>query len=71
MKTAKQELQEVLERLPDDAPLANLIHELQFKASVLRGLEQAQRGEGTSHEELKSQLNEWRASSGRQKQSNT
>ena len=52
MKTAKQELLEVLEREPDDAPMDSLL---------------AQRGEGISDEELEDRLNRWRESSGRRK----
>ncbi len=67
MKTAKQELLELLERLPDDAPMDTLLAEMHFKASVLRGLEQAARGEGISHAELKDRVDAWRESSGRRK----
>jgi len=71
MKTAKQELLEVLERMPDDAPMESLLAQMEFKASVMRGLEQAQRGEGISDEELEDRLNRWRESSGRRKLSET
>jgi predicted transcriptional regulator len=71
MKTAKQELLELLERLPDNASMDALLAEMHFKASVLRGLEQARRGEGTGHEQVKARLDEWRESSGRRKLSET
>lgn len=67
MKSARQELIDLLERLPDDSPMDALLVELHFKASVLRGLEQAERGEGISHEEVKERLRAWRTSSGRQR----
>jgi predicted transcriptional regulator len=67
MKTAKQELSELLDRMPDDAPMDTLLAEMHFKASVLRGLEQADRGEGISHDEVKERLRAWRTSPGRQK----
>ena len=67
MKTAKQELLEVLKRMPDDAPVDSLPAQMEFKASVMRGLEQAQRGEGISGEELGDRLNRWRESSGHRK----
>ena len=60
MKTAKQELLEVLERMPDDAPMDSLLAQMEFKASVMRGLEQAQRGEGSSDEELESEITQLR-----------
>jgi predicted transcriptional regulator len=71
MKTAKQELIELLERLPDDAPMDSLLAEMHFKASVLRGLEEARRGEVVSHEVVKERLDAWLKSSGREKLSET
>ena len=71
MKTAKQELSELLDRLPDDAPMDTLLAEMHFKASVLRGLEDARRGEVVSHEEVKARLNKWLESSGRERLSGT
>lgn len=59
MKTARQELIELLERLPDDLPMDTLLAEMHFKASVLRGLEEASRGEGISHEAMKRRVADW------------
>ena len=67
MKTAKQELSELLDRMPDDAPMDTLLAEMHFKASVLRGLAEAERGEGMSQDEVKERLRAWRTSSGRQR----
>lgn len=64
MKTAKQELSELLDRLPDDAPMDTLLAEMHFKASVLRGLEDARVGNVMSHEEVKRRLTKWLESSG-------
>ena len=52
MKTAKQKVLEVLERLPDDAPMDTLLAELRFKASVLRGLADIERGDAIDDAEL-------------------
>jgi len=71
MKNARRELLDVLERLPDDAPLDTLLAELHFKASVLRGLDDARRGDVVSHEEVRSRLNKWLESSGRARLSGT
>ena len=71
MKTAKQELSEVLERMPDDAPMETLLAEVRFRASVLRGLADLANGDVVSHEEVKETLNRWRESSGRKKVSET
>lgn len=67
MKTAKQELIELLERLPDDAPIDMLVYEVEFKASVLRGLADVRRGDVIDDAELGERIERWRASSGRKK----
>jgi predicted transcriptional regulator len=59
---ALQETIDVVRQVRDDGPLEGR----RFTASVLRGLEDARRGEGISHEELKDRLSRWRESSGRQ-----
>ena len=69
MKTAKEEALDLLDRLPDDVSMDTLVAELQFRASVLRGLAQADRGEGISHAELNDRIDAWQKSSGRQKPS--
>jgi predicted transcriptional regulator len=63
VEDALQETIEVVRQVRDDGPLEGR----QFAASVLRGLEDARRGEGISHDELKTRLSRWRESSGRQK----
>jgi len=62
MKTAKQELSELLHRLPDDAPMDTLLREMHFVASIRRGIEEAERGEVISHDEVKARLKRWRTS---------
>lgn len=64
MRTAKQETLDLLDRLPDDVPMDTILAQLHFKAIVLRGLEQARRGEVVSQEEVKARLNKWIESSG-------
>lgn len=71
MKTAKQELIELIEQLPDDPETDALLHEVRFKAGVLRGLAEAERGEGISHEEVEARVAAWLKSSGRRKLSET
>jgi len=67
MKTAKQEMLELIERLPDDASLEALLLEIQNMASIRRGFEELRRGEGISHEEVKEHLRAWRESYGRRR----
>ena len=61
MKTAKQEALELLTILPDDIPMETLVEELLFKASVLRGLEQSERGEYVTQDEAKKRFARWLA----------
>ncbi len=67
MRTAKNELQEVLDGMPDDAPMDTLLAQMHYKASILRGLADAERGDVVSHEEVRRRLNKWLASSGPRK----
>lgn len=71
MTTAKDEIRALLDELPDDVSMDAALYELQFKASVLRGLDEAARGEGISHDEAKARLARWLESSGRRKFSET
>ena len=61
MKTAKQQALELITVLPDDVPMETLVEELLFKASVLRGDEQSQRGEYVTQEEAKQRFAKWLA----------
>ncbi len=71
MKTAKQALIELIEQSPEGEPFDALLMEIQFEASVLRGLAEAERGEGISQEELEARLDAWLKSSGRRRLSET
>ena len=71
MKTTKEELHALIDELPDDVSLDAALYDLQFKASVLRGLDEAARGEGISHDEARQRLTRWLESSGRRKFSET
>ena len=61
MKTAKQEALDLIKILPDDVPMETLVEELLFKASVMRGQEQADRGELLSSEEVRQRGAKWLA----------
>lgn len=67
MKTTRDQVLEILDRLPQDATLERVALEINNKASVLRGLEDARQGRVTSHEEVKERLKVWRESPGRTK----
>ncbi len=59
MKSARQELLDLLESLPDDTPMDLLFLEMHFKASVIRGLADAERGAVVSHEEVGAAIARW------------
>ena len=65
MKTAKQEIIDLLEHLPDDISMEAFILEMQNRMSIQQGFDELDRGEGISHEEVKENLKKWRELSGR------
>jgi predicted transcriptional regulator len=54
----------LIQRLPDHISLETIISELMFRVRVLRGLEQADRGEVVNHEEVVEEMARWRPSAG-------
>jgi hypothetical protein len=64
MKTVQEEVLETLDRLPADVSLDAVVYDLYFKAKVLRGIEQAERGETIPHSEVMEELEEWLKSIG-------
>jgi predicted transcriptional regulator len=59
MQTPKEATQQLLDVLPDDVSMDTIMAELYVKAKVLRGLDQAARGEFVSQEEAKKRLAKW------------
>ena len=59
MQTPKQTTRELLEVLPDDVSMETIMGQLYVRAQVLRGLEQAERGEVVTQEEAKQRLARW------------
>ena len=49
----KQDIVRVVQDLPEDATVEDAIERLYFLAKIERGLEQAEQGNGTSHDEIK------------------
>ena len=65
MRSVRDEVLDTLDRLPDGASLEELLSELHFKAKVLRGVAQAERGETIPNERVMEELDEWLQSLGR------
>ena len=64
MKSAKQEVVELLDVLPDDVSMDTLLEQMRLKAKLLRSLEYADRGELIPHEEVMEDLHRWLESPG-------
>jgi predicted transcriptional regulator len=54
--TTKQAVIAMIERLPDDASVEDIMAELYFRQKVDEGLRQLDAGEGIDHEEAKRRL---------------
>jgi len=57
--TAKQQVQHVLNELPDDCTLEEVQYRLYVIDKVNRGLEAADRGETVSHAQVKDRVKSW------------
>ena len=57
--TAKEEILELLEQLPEDATIEDAIERLIVMYKVQHGLEQLDNGEGIPHEEAKRRIRQW------------
>ena len=59
LKTAKDEVRELLENLPDDASLEDIQYHLYVCQKIQRGLEAAEEGRTISHEEAARRMSRW------------
>jgi hypothetical protein len=59
MSTAKAEVSNLLESLPDDASLEDIQYHLYVLEKVKRGLERAENEGAVSHEAVKQRLGKW------------
>jgi predicted transcriptional regulator len=56
---------DVLNKLPEDAPIEEILEKIEFVAGIKEGLEQSERGEGVSPEEARRLMREWISKSSR------
>lgn len=61
----KQAVLKIIEQMPDDASLEDIIYEVYFRKRVDRGLREFDKGKTVSHEEVKRSLAKWLRSAGR------
>ena len=59
MKTAKDEVRDLLDTLPDEASLEEIQYHLYVRQKVLRGLAAARDGRTVSLDEAKARMSAW------------
>lgn len=59
--STKEMVIEMIQRLPDDVTVSDIMAELYFRQKVDEGLRQLDAGEGIPHEEAKQRLAPWLA----------
>ena len=59
MKTAKDEIRELIDNLPDDASLTDIQYHLYVRQKVQKGIEAAERGRTLTHEEVVRRMSRW------------
>jgi len=59
MKTAKEEVRDLLEKLPDDASLDDIQYHIYVCQKIQKGLDAAERGEVISQQEAERRMARW------------
>ncbi len=59
MKTAKEEVRDLLEKLPDDASLDDIQYHIYVCQKIQKGLDAAESGEVISQEEAERRMARW------------
>jgi predicted transcriptional regulator len=62
---SKQAALRIIESMPDDASLEDIMYELYFRQRVDRGLRELEEGHTVSHEEVQRSIAQWLQSAGR------
>lgn len=57
--TAKEKVLKTVQQLPDDASIEDAMERLLVLAKIERGIEQADRGETISHQDVKNRMEKW------------
>ena len=60
--SSKEIVKELLEKLPEEASLSDIAHEIEFIAGVREGTAELDRGESLSAGELRDRLRSWTSS---------
>jgi predicted transcriptional regulator len=59
MSTAKEEVRQILDKLPDNATLEDIQYHLYVRQKIERAIEEADNGRVLSHEEVEKQMKKW------------
>ena len=57
--TNKEIVQELLQRIPDDASLQDIVRELEFMTAVRQGLAELDNGQSVTVDEIERDLTSW------------
>jgi len=57
--TVKEQVIKMIEKLPDDAAVLDIMAELYFRQKVDQGLKELDEGKGINHQEAKNRLRKW------------
>lgn len=63
--SSKQAALQIIELMPDDVSLEDIMYELYFRQRIDHGLEELDQDKTVSHEEVKRSLVKWLQSAGR------
>ena len=59
METAKDQVQQILEELPETASLEDIQYHIYVRQKIQQGLEDVEAGRAVSHEEVEKRLSKW------------
>ena len=59
METAKEQVQHMLEALPEDATLEDIQYHIYVRQKIERGLSEVEAGNVISHQEVQQRLAKW------------
>lgn len=59
MAAVKQQVIQMIQSLPEDITVNDIMAELYFKLQVDAGLKELDEGEGIPHEEVKNRMSKW------------
>ena len=59
MPNVKEDIITMIQQMPDDASIADIMAELYFRQKVDKGLRELDEGKGIPHEEVKERMKKW------------